>query len=355
MNQMISSQPRYDHFDTAAYLVVRTQIRITVSILLAFFRSAAHTRARKPLGDIAFWLLARPADVAISSQARCDHFDATLYSSVLRDGKRFYYGIFSGKFQGKPFNFSFVSLRPAFNHRAELWTCCPDRMGLRYLTGGIALRPTVFLWGLPGQYINYERALEIAGGRPLASPDLRDAVRCAALLLPGGGDMEPRRYGQANTASRGLEPERDAGELFLLEQFIMEKKPVLGICRGLQVLNVFFGGTLIQDLPGHSQAAGRDRLHRVRTAPSPLQDLFGETLVVNSAHHQAADRLGQGLRAVQWAIDGTVEAVIHQSLPVWGVQWHPERLAGPLSLSGAADGGCLFTAWLALAGGTGQS
>ena len=77
--------------------------------------------------------------------------------------------------------------------------------------------------------------------------------------------------------------------------------------------------------------------------------------MVNSAHHQAADRLGQGLRAVQWAIDGTVEAVIHQSPPVWGVQWHPERLAGPLSLSGAADGGCLFTAWLALAGGTGQS
>ena len=110
----------------------------------------------------------------------------------------------------------------------------------------------MFLWGLPGQYINYERALEIAGGRPLASPDLRDAVRCAALLLPGGGDMEPRRYGQANTASRGLEPERDTGELFLLEQFIMEKKPVLGICRGLQVLNVFFGGTLIQDLPGHT-------------------------------------------------------------------------------------------------------
>ena len=110
MDHMISSQPRYDHFDTAAYLVVRTQIRITVSILLAFFRSAAHTRARKPLGDIAFWLLARPADVAISSQARCDHFDATLYSSVLRDGKRFYYGIFSGKFQGKPFNFSFAQM-----------------------------------------------------------------------------------------------------------------------------------------------------------------------------------------------------------------------------------------------------
>ena len=71
----ISSQPRYDHFDTAAYQIVRTQIRITVSILLAFFRSAAHTRARKPLGDIAFLLLARPADVAISSQPRYDHLD----------------------------------------------------------------------------------------------------------------------------------------------------------------------------------------------------------------------------------------------------------------------------------------
>ena len=71
----ISSQPRYDHFDTAAYQIVRTQIRITVSILLAFFRSAAHTRARKPLGDIAFLLLARPADVAISSQLRYDHLD----------------------------------------------------------------------------------------------------------------------------------------------------------------------------------------------------------------------------------------------------------------------------------------
>ena len=76
---MISSQPRYDHFDTAAYQIVRTQIRITVSILLAFFRSAAHTRARKPLGDIAFLLLARPADVANSSQARYDHFDTLPY------------------------------------------------------------------------------------------------------------------------------------------------------------------------------------------------------------------------------------------------------------------------------------
>ena len=111
---------------------------------------------------------------------------------------------------------------------------------------------------------------------------------------------------------------------------------------------------LIQDLPGHGQAAGRDRLHRVRTAASPLLNMWGTTSVVNSAHHQAIDRLGQGLRAVQWTADGTVEAVIHQALPVWGVQWHPERLTGSLALPGAAEGGRLFAAWLTLSAGSGE-
>ena len=208
---------------------------------------------------------------------------------------------------------------------------------------------TVFLWGRPGQYPNYQRALEAAGAAVRLSQDLSGADRCSALLLPGGGDMEPWRYGQVNTASRGLEPDRDRAELLLLERFTRARKPVLGICRGMQVINVFFGGTLVQDLPGHGQAAGRDRLHRVRSAPSPLRDLYGAAAVANSAHHQAADRLGSGLRAVQWTADGTVEAVVHEDLPVWAVQWHPERLSGPLALAGAADGGRLFTAWLSLA------
>ena len=206
---------------------------------------------------------------------------------------------------------------------------------------------TVFLWGQPGQYPNYQRALKAAGAAVRLSQDLSGADRCSALLLPGGGDMEPWRYGQVNTASRGLEPDRDRAELLLLERFTAAGRPVLGICRGMQVLNVFFGGTLLQDLPGHSQAAGRDRLHRVRTAPSPLRELYGQDVVVNSAHHQAADRLGSGLRAVQWAPDGVVEAAVHETLPAWGVQWHPERLSGPFALPGAAEGTPLIAAWLA--------
>lgn len=196
---------------------------------------------------------------------------------------------------------------------------------------------TVYIWGEAKRYENYRRAVEAAGGRVRfgGSP-----AGCGALLLPGGGDMEPWRYGQANTASRGLEPRRDAAELALLERFTALGKPVLGICRGHQAINVFFGGTLVQDLPGHSAAGGVDRLHRVRTAPSPLRQLYGEQCVVNSAHHQAADRLGSGLQAVQWAPDGTVEALCHRSLPVWGVQWHPERADGYL------DGARLFRAFL---------
>lgn len=197
---------------------------------------------------------------------------------------------------------------------------------------------TVYIWGEAERYENYRRAVEAAGGtvRFGGTPE-----GCDALLLPGGGDMEPWRYGQSNTASRGLEPERDTAELMLLERFTAAGKPVLGICRGIQVINVFFGGTLCQDLPGHSAVDGHDSFHTVRTARSPLLAVCGPLCRVNSAHHQAADAPGRGLRAVQWAEDGAVEAVCHDCLPVWGVQWHPERLPGEL-------GGRLLRAFLAL-------
>lgn len=193
----------------------------------------------------------------------------------------------------------------------------------------------ILIWGTAARFPNYAKAVVTAGGRPDFSGDLYPELQeiCLskydALLLPGGGDIEPWRYHQENAASHALEPERDEEELFLLERFINTGKPVLGICRGMQVLNVFFGGTLFQDISGHSVENGVDRLHPVHTAPSLLADCLGSDCVINSAHHQAVDQLGSDLLVLQWAPDGIIEAIQHRELPVLGVQWHPERIDDP--------------------------
>lgn len=198
----------------------------------------------------------------------------------------------------------------------------------------------VYLWGAPELYGNYRRAVETAGGTVRFGGD---PSGCCALLLPGGGDLEPWRYGETNTQSRNLDPERDRMELFLLDWFLSRKKPVLGICRGVQVLNVYFGGTLTQDVPDHAAVDQQDRIHGIRNIGSPLTEACGSPCEVNSAHHQALNRIGTGLQVVQWAADGVPEGICHERLPAWGVQWHPERVRG-------AAGKRLMAAFLAYGG-----
>lgn len=177
-----------------------------------------------------------------------------------------------------------------------------------------------------GDFPNYVNALNFCGAEILRErPE-----DCDALLLPGGGDIDPALYGQENAGSVGVKPERDRLEAEAFRLFVQLKRPVFGVCRGAQMINVLLGGTLHQDIPGHRKEGDDELKHGSRTVDPLLLSLYGERLVVNSTHHQSVDRLGEGLRAVQWADDGTVEAIRHETLPIFAVQWHPERHHEPI-------------------------
>ena len=187
-----------------------------------------------------------------------------------------------------------------------------------------------------GDFPNYLKALDALGAEIVRD----DPADCAGLLLPGGGDIDPALYGQENRGSVGIDAARDRRERELFEFFLARKRPIFGVCRGCQLINVLLGGTLHQDIPGHRDERDDNFLHGSHTVDPLLISLYGERFPINSTHHQAIDRLGEGLHAVQWADDGTIEAVRHESLPIFAVQWHPERLHEP------TDGWRLIGVWL---------
>ncbi|MFM7534845.1 MAG: gamma-glutamyl-gamma-aminobutyrate hydrolase family protein [Acidimicrobiales bacterium] len=184
----------------------------------------------------------------------------------------------------------------------------------------------------------YAEAVHRAGGRLLALPPIDDRLdeldevlgRIDGVLLHGGGDVEPARYGasEVHPTVGGVDPVHDAVELAGVRAAIGRGIPVLAICRGHQVLNVALGGTLHQDL-GAQGPAHRDCLHEVTVVPGTrLAGALGVGVAVgHSWHHQAIDRLGDGLVVSARAPDGTVEAVELPGSWVLGVQWHPEDTA----------------------------
>ena len=152
------------------------------------------------------------------------------------------------------------------------------------------LRIAVPVYSMEG-YVNYFNAFEHMGVQGVLADSPAAFAECDGLLLPGGWDVEPTRYGQANTASEGVDLALDALQFGALERFIQSGRPVLGICRGHQLLNVAFGGSLIQHLPGHTKAKGEtlDLIHPIRSVPGSWIDaLYGAEAVVNSSHHQVS-------------------------------------------------------------------
>ena len=198
------------------------------------------------------------------------------------------------------------------------------------------------LWGNAGGYravVEIVDAVESAGGSAqLIFPGL-DAPEIHALILPGGGDVDPTFYGQqAHPELADLDPELDTFQLAWARKALENKIPTLGICRGMQVLNVAAGGTLIQHVEGAEQhfpeparkdaALRRNPVHAVTVAKdSKLALIVGEEgAEVNSLHHQAVDRLAELFSPSAWAHDGVVEAFERPDVWQVGVQFHPEDL-----------------------------
>ena len=197
-------------------------------------------------------------------------------------------------------------------------------------------------WDLPAVLLpaSYADAVAEAGGEPVLLPTgavSAEAVRrLDGLVLAGGADVDPARYGHpAGPHTTVLRPERDAAELAVLQAALSRDLPLLAICRGMQLLNVELGGDLLQhlpDIPGagiHNPGAGLFAGRQVRTAPgTQLDRLLGPSAAVDCHHHQALDRIAPGLTPSAWAEDGLVEAVEAAGRRFClGVQWHPEASA----------------------------
>ena len=207
----------------------------------------------------------------------------------------------------------------------------------------------------------YARAVQLAGGSPFVlstfdmppTEEVPDDVPlttgldpydasgldgASALLLPGGGDIDPEWYGcERHARTHGVSHRRDRFELSLLAEALERDMPVLAICHGMQLLNVHLGGTLDQHLADRPQRLAHDRdmpraepVHKIRmNERGPLAKVMGgATGDVNSHHHQGLDRIGEGLQEIAWAEDGVLEGVC-STMHSWvlGVQWHPEAMA----------------------------
>jgi gamma-glutamyl-gamma-aminobutyrate hydrolase PuuD len=183
------------------------------------------------------------------------------------------------------------------------------------------------------------QAVERAGGRPLVVPPSQIAIQetlrvLDGLIFSGGSDLHPELYdADPHPETQDVREERDRAELALLSAALERDMPVLAVCRGSQVLNVARGGDLVQHLPEivgherHRHKPGEFSDHEVRLdVETRVGGLLGERAPVKSHHHQGFGRIGQGLREVGWAEDGTVEALEDPSKRfVVGVLWHPEE------------------------------
>jgi len=183
---------------------------------------------------------------------------------------------------------------------------------------------------------DYYEGVAAAGGVPVLLPALAELemlARLDGILFTGGPDIDPVHYGELPHPTLVFSPLRDASEILLYREARAKGMPMLGICRGIQLINVAAGGTLWQDIPsqlpnahGHSPWAPRNYATHGVTLDEQLREMLGETTRVNSFHHQAVKDVAPGFRATGYAADGVIEAIEADEGFVVGIQWHCENL-----------------------------
>ena len=205
------------------------------------------------------------------------------------------------------------------------------------------------------EYKDYIDAFKRLGAEPFLSLSEEELAEADALVLPGSRqDMNPKLWGEKDQGSNDINDELDSAQLTLMDLAMEKEMPVLGICRGMQFLNVYFGGTLIQDLPcaeAHKRREPELYHSVIHVQGTCMHGLFGENSFVNTRHHQWAGRLGSGLQVASFWNDGedtVVEAVEMEENrgKVLGVQWHPEKMYLYGDKESRADGEKLLKAWL---------
>ena len=193
----------------------------------------------------------------------------------------------------------------------------------------------------------YADAVNQCGGEAITTYCEDKGLDYDGLILCGGNDVDPAYYREEMNGAINIDYARDVFEMKLAKDFIEVGKPVMGICRGFQLLNVYFGGSLHQhiiNVAEHRVEGMVARTHEVVAADGSIaRQLYGERFVVNSIHHQAVKCLGEGLRITMASVDGeTVEGFEHERLPVFGVQWHPERMCFARRREDTVDGALIF-------------
>lgn len=169
------------------------------------------------------------------------------------------------------------------------------------------------------RYINFLRQFDLNFLiLPLSSTNIIDILSlCDGFLITGGDDVNPYLYKQKNLNSNNINNDLDSLDLKVIDFAVQKKMPLMGICRGIQIINVYFKGSLIQDIANHQNST-----HKCTISDNPY--LNENNITTNSFHHQAISLLGDDLKAFCISDDGIIEGIYHNNLPILAIQWHPE-------------------------------